>query len=129
MSQFSPGNTLPKQVYFAKLDPSTGVTSAVTSGSFTGFVSLTKGSAASAADSSLSVAGVYIGGATAYTNTPGPGIAGSWQFLIPGTALTSVLCNSLFTNGTQYFFIVSDGTSIRAVQPIIFQDSAFMVPA
>lgn len=130
MSQtFSPGNTFARYVYLSQINAVTGVITPVTSGSFTGFLSLTGGSTATAASGTLSVAGVYIGGATAYVSRPGPGIAGSWQFIITGAALTPTLCASLFRDGAQYWFIVTDGTAVRAAQTEIFRDTTFMVNA
>lgn len=126
---FSPGDTLVRQVYFPQVDPVTGVTSPVTSGSFTGFLALDAGSTVTAADPSLSVSGVYIGGAAVFAGTPGPGIAGCWQFMILGSALTPTLCATLFRDGNPYYFIVTQSGAIRAVQRAIFRDTLFMLNA
>lgn len=131
---FSPADNQVWQVYLTQVDPDTGVTSPAISGGFQGFIALLPGSTGAAADPSLSVAGVYIGGAGAISfadndSQPGPGVAGSWQFLILGSALTPALCATLFRDGNPYYFIVTQSGAVRAVQRIIFRDSLFMLSA
>lgn len=127
---FSPVDNFAIQLYIEKIDANTGATAPATAGSYTGFLSINGGTAALAADPSLSVAGIYIGGANApFTGKPGPGIIGCWQFFIPGTALTIALCQSLFKDGQKVFFVVTDYTGVRAQQIQIYRDALTMVPA
>lgn len=112
----SPLNDFLRQVLLEIVDPTTGVVTAVTTGTVTGFLATSKLPTATAYDPTWSVSGVYIGGANGFT-------AGTWQFEIDAAVLTTALCDAAFTTGTPYF-IVSRVNAVRVYEQLRYLQSA-----
>ena len=108
----SPGNDYEDFILLEETDATTGVVGPVTSGTITGFLSKSNSSTATAIDPTLSVSGVYVGGANGYD-------AGTWMFIIDATAITSDLIG---TSGT-IFFIVQKAGAVRVYRKLKVVDA------
>lgn len=96
----SPLNDFDRTVLIEEVN-SSGVVVPVTDtsgGAIVGFLATSKDPTASAADPTLSVNGVYIGGANGYD-------AGTWLFQIDASVLTPSLLDSKFGSVTPYFLV------------------------
>ena len=131
LNTLSPGNALAVYVYLSKIDPTTGVVSAQTTGTLTGFLSNNPSSTAVTIPT-LSVLGVYIGGATAFTDAPGPGIEGSWMFLFPASIITASICTTYFeppTRANAPYFYCMEADVIRVTYRLVYVQNRLLEPA
>ena len=108
----SPANDYVEYILLEDTDPETGVVGPVTSGTITGFLSTSNSSTATAIDPSLSVTGVYVGGANNYD-------AGTWMFIIDATVITAALIGG---KGT-IFFIVQKPGAVRVYRKLKVLDA------
>lgn len=105
-----PLNDFLRTLLLETVHPTTGVTTPVTTGTVTGFLATSNSPTATAADASLSVSGVYIGGANDFD-------AGTWLFEIDAANLTAALLATHFTTATPYFIVKMDG-AIRVFEKL-----------
>jgi hypothetical protein len=105
-----PRNDFIRTLLLETVDPSSGAVTPVDAGTVTGFLATSNAPAATAADASLEVSGVYVGGANGYED-------GTWLFEIDATALTPTLLATLFTTATPYFIVKMDG-AIRVYEKL-----------
>ena len=108
----SPGNDYEDFILLEETDATTGVVGPVTSGTVTGFLAATNSSTATAIDESLSVTGVYVGGANGYD-------AGTWMFVIDATVITAALIGG---KGTIYFIVQKAG-AVRVYRKVKVLDA------
>lgn len=104
----SPLNDLVFTLLIEDVNTGTGVITPVTTGTVTGFLATDNAPTATTADPSLSISGVYIGGANGFA-------AGTWLFNFDATILTAALLNTLFNSATPYLIISRSGAARRYV--------------
>lgn len=121
--QLNPGNDLVRTVLLESVDAGTGVTTPVTTGTVTAFLTATSASTATAADPSLTANGVYVGGANGFA-------AGTWLFTIDGDTLDPDALDfaTLFPAGVAYFIVERPG-SIRVYEKLKVVDARAAVIA
>lgn len=103
-----PANDLVFEVTLKDVSPTTGVVSALTTGTVTGFLSATNTPTATAADPSLSVSGTHKG-------------SGKWLIAFDATALTATLLASSFASGA--YLIVTHSGGIRVYAQLAYTAS------
>jgi hypothetical protein len=109
----SPLNDFNRTVLLEVVDGVTGVITPVTTGTVTGFLATSNLPTAGSADASLSVSGVYIGGANGYE-------AGTWLFAIDAAVLTPALLDTHFASATPYF-IVGRVSGVRRYEKLAYK--------
>lgn len=114
MRQFSPDNPIARMVRLRLVDPLTGAVTPATTGTVTGFLSLSRASDAIAADGSLSADLTYIGNQAGRPTD-------AWMFYLPATVMLRGLLGPLFT-GKRAFIIVKRTNARRVVEEIGYVD-------
>lgn len=125
LGELSPLNDLDITILLEDINTTTGTRTAITSGTVTGFISTSPNPDATAADATLSVSGVHVGGNDQYTGGPDYD-SGTWLFHLDASALTIALLDSLF-NGTTTptpYFIVSKSNAVRKVGRLTYVRSS-----
>lgn len=110
-----PSNDFVRTLLLETVHAVTGVTTPVTTGTVTGFLATSSSPTATAADPSLEVSGVYVGGANGYD-------AGTWLFEIDADDLTPTLLATLFATATPHFIVKMDG-AIRVYEKLKYTAS------
>jgi len=110
----APLNDLDITIVLEDINTSTGTRTPITTGTVTGFLATSSAPDATAADATLSVSGVYVGGQTKVSGKSGNYDAGTWLFHLDASALTISLLDTNFLTATPYF-IVSKSNAVRKV--------------
>lgn len=118
LGELSPDNDLDLTIKLEDINTTTGTRTAITSGAATGFLSTSPDADAAAADASLSVAGVHVGGNPKYTGGANYE-SGTWLFHFDASALTAALLSEKFAKAPVYF-IVTRTNAVRKVAQLTY---------
>lgn len=118
IGELSPLNDLDRTIELEEINPTTGVRTPMTTGTVTAFLATSPAPDATAADPTLSVSAVHVGG-----NPKARGEVnykpGTWLVHIDGTALTVALLAAQFGSATPYL-IVSVTGGVRKVGQLTY---------
>lgn len=119
IGELSPLNDFDRTIQLEQIDSVTGTRTPLTTGDVTAFLATSPAPDAAAADGTLSVAAVHVGGnpkVAAGGETYKPG---TWLVHIDASALTVLLCTAQFANATPYL-IVSVAGGVRKVGQLTY---------
>lgn len=110
----SPLNDFVATMILENVASDTGVVTAISSGTITGFLATSDSPDATAADANWSVSGTYIGGANDYE-------AGTWMWQIDAAVLTYALMEAAFGSSKKAYFIVQKTNDKRVVKKLRYR--------